>query len=546
MSMMGQMSFFSGLQISQSTRGIFINQSKYAYEIVKKYGMLTSNSVDTPMVEKHKLDASIQGTPVDATHYCGMIESIMYLTSIRPDLIYVVCLCARYQAKPTKKYLHAVTQIFQYLKGTIHLGLWYSKDTGISLTAYSDVNQQKSTAISSTKAEYIALSGSCAQILWMRSQLIDYGFQFNKMRDSNAYKTYIAYAAGAASPKMKRKFKKPASPLKKRALVNVEEEEPEPAMKVAQVKKALKRSQRETTIHQVGGSDDGTSSKLGVSDEPKGKSIDTSEGTSLKPGVLDVSKADSFKTADINKTDDEEDDDFVYTLKDYVPTDVEEFNRINKEMYNDVNVKLKDLERKGEEKDDEEMTDPSHVDAEHENVILDFAGGHNKDDAQEIVTAGLAIQKIEVPLQTIHAAVKYEVLIIVKEYIGTSLDDALHKALLRHTTKLIKEHSVPLDVIDVLQQQPKPQKNEDVVDKGVADKLKNRNPDNDIDEVHPAGPDQGLKRKKTCKETKPSKKAKSSETSKGTSKSYLKSNSKFVQAEETVFEARDTQVPHDL
>ncbi|GJY69311.1 retrovirus-related pol polyprotein from transposon TNT 1-94 [Tanacetum coccineum] len=112
MSMMGQMSFFLGLQISQSPRGIFLNQSKYASEIIKKYGLLSSDSVDTPMVEKNKLDEDLQGTPVDATLYRGMIGSLMYLTSSRPDLIYAVCLCARYQARPTEKHLHAVKWIF--------------------------------------------------------------------------------------------------------------------------------------------------------------------------------------------------------------------------------------------------------------------------------------------------------------------------------------------------------------------------------------------------------------------------------------------------
>nr|GEV66228.1 retrovirus-related Pol polyprotein from transposon TNT 1-94 [Tanacetum cinerariifolium] len=139
-SMMGQMSFFLGLQISQGLRGIFLNQSKYAYEIIKKYGLLTSDSVDTPMVEKNKLVEDLQGTPVDATLYRGMIGSLMYLTSSRPDLIYSVCLCARYQAKPTKKLLNAVKRIFQYLKGTINMGLYYSKDTSMSLTAYSDAD----------------------------------------------------------------------------------------------------------------------------------------------------------------------------------------------------------------------------------------------------------------------------------------------------------------------------------------------------------------------------------------------------------------------
>ncbi|GKD09282.1 retrovirus-related pol polyprotein from transposon TNT 1-94 [Tanacetum coccineum] len=194
--------------------------SKYAFEIIKKYGMLTSDSVDTPMVEKSKLDEDLQGKPVDATLYRGMIGTLMYLTSSRPDLIYVVCLCARYQAKPTEKHLNAVKQIFRYLKGTINMGLWYSKDIGMSLTAYADADhagchdtrrstsgsaqflgdklvswsskKQKSTAISSTQAEYIALSGCYAQILWIRSQLTDDGFLFNKIPMYSDNKSAIA------------------------------------------------------------------------------------------------------------------------------------------------------------------------------------------------------------------------------------------------------------------------------------------------------------------------------------------------------------------
>ncbi|GJT75000.1 retrovirus-related pol polyprotein from transposon TNT 1-94 [Tanacetum coccineum] len=202
MSMMRQMSFFLGLKISQSPRGIFINQSKYASEIVKKYGLDSTDSVDTSMIENKKLDEDLQGKQVDATLYRGMIGSLMYPTAIRPDLNYVVCLCARYQAKPTEKHLQAVKRIFRYLNGTINMGLWYSKDTDMSLTAYVDADhvgcqdtrrstsgsaqflgdkliswsskKQKSIAISSTKAEYIALSGCCSQILWMRSQLTDF------------------------------------------------------------------------------------------------------------------------------------------------------------------------------------------------------------------------------------------------------------------------------------------------------------------------------------------------------------------------------------
>ncbi|GJY40163.1 retrovirus-related pol polyprotein from transposon TNT 1-94 [Tanacetum coccineum] len=168
------------LHISQSPRGIFINQSKYALESFRKYGMESSDPVDTPMVEKSKLDEDTQGKAVDPTHYHGMIGTLMYLTANRPDLTFVVCMYARYQAKPTENYLHAVKRIFKYLRGTVNRGLWYLKDSSIALKAYADTDH-KSDAISSTEAEYIALSGCCAQVFWMRSQLTDYGLGFNKI-----------------------------------------------------------------------------------------------------------------------------------------------------------------------------------------------------------------------------------------------------------------------------------------------------------------------------------------------------------------------------
>ncbi|GJU31422.1 retrovirus-related pol polyprotein from transposon TNT 1-94 [Tanacetum coccineum] len=175
------------LKNKASPRGIFLNQSKYASEIIKKYGMKTVDPVNIPMVEKSKVDEDPQGKSVDPTSYRGMIGSLMYLTASRPDLVFAVCMCARYQAKPTEKHLHAVKRIFQYLRGTINMGLWYSKDSCIALTAYEDADhagcqdtrkstsgslqllgdrlvswsskKQNSTAISSTEAECIALSG---------------------------------------------------------------------------------------------------------------------------------------------------------------------------------------------------------------------------------------------------------------------------------------------------------------------------------------------------------------------------------------------------
>ncbi|GJY58380.1 retrovirus-related pol polyprotein from transposon TNT 1-94 [Tanacetum coccineum] len=128
------------LLISQSPRDIFINQSKYSIESLKKCGMKSSDPVDTPMVEKSKLDEDTQGKVIDPTHYRGMIGTLMYLTASRPDLTFVVCMCARYQAKPTEKHLHAVKRIFKYLRGTINRGLWYPNDSSIALTAYEDVD----------------------------------------------------------------------------------------------------------------------------------------------------------------------------------------------------------------------------------------------------------------------------------------------------------------------------------------------------------------------------------------------------------------------
>ncbi|GJQ89758.1 retrotransposon protein, putative, ty1-copia subclass [Tanacetum coccineum] len=121
-------------------RGIFINQSKYALESLKKYGFDSYDLVYTPMVEKSKLDEDKEGKVVDPSHYRGMIGTLLYLTASRPDLQFAICMCAQYQARPTKKHLHVVKRIFQYLRGTVNWGLWYSKDSLIALTAFADAD----------------------------------------------------------------------------------------------------------------------------------------------------------------------------------------------------------------------------------------------------------------------------------------------------------------------------------------------------------------------------------------------------------------------
>ncbi|GKC52014.1 retrovirus-related pol polyprotein from transposon TNT 1-94 [Tanacetum coccineum] len=170
--------FSKGIQIHQSPCGIFINQAKYAQEILKRHGMTSCDSIGTLMATKH-LDADFSGTLVDQTKYQSMVGALMYLTTSRPDIVHATCYCACYQAKPTEKHLTAVKRIFRYLKDSINMGLWYPKDTSFELTAFSDSDH--AGCLDSPKAEYVSLSACCAQVLWLRTQLTDYGFHFDKI-----------------------------------------------------------------------------------------------------------------------------------------------------------------------------------------------------------------------------------------------------------------------------------------------------------------------------------------------------------------------------
>ncbi|GKB65878.1 hypothetical protein Tco_0927290 [Tanacetum coccineum] len=370
-----------------------------------------------------------------------------------------------------------------------------------------------------------------------------------KMRNSIAYRTYLAFATGAAIRKKVRKFKKRSSPSKKNTLVVVEEPAKKPAKKPAARRQYVGVQIRDTPSVSVS-----KKKTPGDNDDDDQQSDD------------ERTESDDDKSADLKKTDDEEetqDDEFAHTLEDYVPTD-------------DETDDLRDAELEGEGKDDEEMTDTGHVEAEHENINQEVACDQVKDDAQATVTASPATQKTEVLLQSsfissdyatkflnfdnipsadteiismmdinvqhedlsihtsplptvpvtvilesltaltttipppippfillpqqstpiptpktteatisttsasdfstliafhqrlsdlenevntlknvdhnlaIRAAIKSEVPTVVKEYIGTNLDDTLHKVIQRHTAELIKEHSVLADVVEVL------------------------------------------------------------------------------------------------
>nr|GEX57470.1 uncharacterized mitochondrial protein AtMg00810-like [Tanacetum cinerariifolium] len=199
MSMMGEMNFFLELQVNQFSNGIFINQSKYIIDILKRFGIENCHTVPTPMVEQAKLKLDLVGKPVDHTVYQSMIGSLMYVTSSRPDIMFTTCTCARYQANPNEHHVSAVKRIFCYLKWTINLGLWYSKDSGFDLTAYSDadhagchLDQKNCVSISIAESEYVAVCSCWAQVLWMRTQLTDYVIFYDKVPIYSDSKSAIA------------------------------------------------------------------------------------------------------------------------------------------------------------------------------------------------------------------------------------------------------------------------------------------------------------------------------------------------------------------
>nr|GEX01787.1 copia protein [Tanacetum cinerariifolium] len=171
MSLMGEMKFFLGLQIHQSPSGIFINQAKYTLEILHKQCMDKGQSIGTPMATIPKLDADLSGNPVDQTDYHSKIRSLMCLTSSRQDIV---------QAGSSFK--------LTTFSDADHVGCIDSRKStsgGIQILGDKLVSwmskKQNCTTMSLIESEYVALSESCAQVMWMRTQLQDYGFNYNKI-----------------------------------------------------------------------------------------------------------------------------------------------------------------------------------------------------------------------------------------------------------------------------------------------------------------------------------------------------------------------------
>lgn len=208
MSLLGELNFFLGLQISQLEDGIFISQIKYIKEMLKKFGMEDCRPVSTPMVTGCKLSKDDESKEADQKLYRSMIGSLLYVTATRPDVMQAVGQVARFQAAPKEAHVLAVKRIFRYLKGTTDLGLWYPKGNKLTLEAYTDADwagsvddrrstsgaafylgnclvswlskKQSSISLSTAEAEYIAAALCCAQVLWMKQTLQDIQVKYDE------------------------------------------------------------------------------------------------------------------------------------------------------------------------------------------------------------------------------------------------------------------------------------------------------------------------------------------------------------------------------
>ncbi|GKF55011.1 putative ribonuclease H-like domain-containing protein, partial [Tanacetum coccineum] len=181
MSSIRELAFFLGLSVKQNEDGIFISQDKYVAEILKKFDFTSVKTASTPIETQKPLTKDEEAADVDVHLYRSMISSLMYLTNSRPDIMFAVYACSRFQVTTKTSHLHAVKRIFRYLKGKPKLGLWYLRVSSFDLKSYSDSDyaganlDRKSTT---EEAEYVDAANCCGQVLWVQNKLLDYGFNF--------------------------------------------------------------------------------------------------------------------------------------------------------------------------------------------------------------------------------------------------------------------------------------------------------------------------------------------------------------------------------
>ncbi|XP_050913651.1 uncharacterized mitochondrial protein AtMg00810 [Lathyrus oleraceus] len=202
MSLVGELTYFLGLQVKQMEDSIFLSQSKYARNIVKKFGMENASHKRTHAPTHLKVSKDENGVSVDQSLYRSMIGSLLYLTASRPDIAFAVGVCARYQAEPKVSHINQVKRILKYVNGTSDYGMLYTHGSGSMLTGYCDAywdgsaDDRKSTSggcfflgnnliswfskkqncvfLSTAEVEYIATGSSCSQLVWMKQMLTEY------------------------------------------------------------------------------------------------------------------------------------------------------------------------------------------------------------------------------------------------------------------------------------------------------------------------------------------------------------------------------------
>jgi hypothetical protein len=212
MSMMGELKYFLGFQVKQLQDGTFISQIKYIQDILNKFGMKDAKPIKTPMGTNGHLDLDTGGKSIDQKVYQSMIGSLLYLCESRSDIMFFVCMCARFQANPKEVHLRAMKRIMRYLVYTPNFRLWYPKGSTFDLIGYFDADwagckidrkstsgtcqflgkslvswvskKQNSVALSTTEAEYITAGHCCAQLLWMRQTLRDYGYVIMRVQSA--------------------------------------------------------------------------------------------------------------------------------------------------------------------------------------------------------------------------------------------------------------------------------------------------------------------------------------------------------------------------
>nr|XP_016488511.1 PREDICTED: uncharacterized mitochondrial protein AtMg00810-like [Nicotiana tabacum] len=187
MSMMGELNFFLGLQVKQTPKGTMISQQKYIKELLKRFEMESSKTIDSPIATATRLDMDEPGSPMNKTMYRGIIGSLLYLTASRPDIVFNVGLCARFQSSPKESNLKAAKRILRYLKGTHDPILYYLSRDNFDLIGYAGAGylvdrkstsgmdhflgscliswgtkKQKSMTFSTVEDEYMAAASCCA------------------------------------------------------------------------------------------------------------------------------------------------------------------------------------------------------------------------------------------------------------------------------------------------------------------------------------------------------------------------------------------------